>query len=92
MFSHIEKDHVEFLSNLKTLCPPKKRMDQFMTRAAGNFEMEVPFWEQVEKLKRQEKDTTDEIKWSEINIKLEKAEKDAAEIKKKIEDAEKNGT
>ena len=63
-----------------------------MTRAAGNFELEVPFWEQVEKLKRQEKDTTDEIKWSEINKKLEKAKKDAAEIKKKREDAEKTGT
>ena len=74
MFSHIEKDHSEFLSNLKTLfLPAKKRMDQFMTSATENFELEVPSWEQVEKLHRQEK----------INKKLEKAKKDGAEIKKK---------
>jgi len=87
IFTHIESEHSDFLQHLCTMFPPaKKRMDQFMTKAAENFDLVVPTWDQVEKLQKVEKDKEVAL------IKLEK-EKQAAlrklEMQKKIEEAEK---
>jgi len=102
IFTHIEKDHSDFLQNLYTMFPPaKKRMEQFMTKAAENFELEVPTWAQVEKLQRQEKDKKDELKRVEkekedverkleMAKKLEEAKNARAELQAKREEAEKN--
>jgi len=91
IFSFIQKNHPEFLNNINTMFPPaKKRMEQFMAKAAENFELEVPTLQHVQKLQEIEKNKREEAKREEIKKKLEKAKQDAAEIKKKREEAEKN--
>jgi len=91
IFIHIEKEFPDFLTNLYKMFPPaKKRMDQFMTKAAENFDLEVPTWEDVEKLQRLEKEKENELKRLEMKKKLEEAKKAGAEIKRKREEAEKN--
>ena len=70
IFSHIEKNHPEFLNNIYTMFPPaKKRMDQFMAKAAENFKLEVPTVEQVEKLREIERNKKEEARREEINNK-----------------------
>merc|ERR1719206_764881 len=65
-------------------------MDQFLAKAAENFDLEVPTLEQVEKLEEIEKNRKEASRREEMKKKLEKAKQDAAEIKKKREEAEKN--
>eukprot|EP00092_Neocalanus_flemingeri_P105061 GFUD01134622.1.p1 GENE.GFUD01134622.1~~GFUD01134622.1.p1 ORF type:complete len:663 (-),score=244.62 GFUD01134622.1:238-2226(-) len=101
IFTHIDEEHSDFLLHLCSMFPPaRKRMDQFMTRAAQNFELVVPTWEFVEKLQRMEKEKAENIKRIEkekqaelrkleMKQKLEEAEKARAEMKKKREEAEK---
>ena len=52
--SYLESTHPTFLENLVAMFPPaKKRMDQFVQRAAENFDLTVPTWQQVERLQRE---------------------------------------
>jgi len=91
IFSYIEKNQSEFLNSMYIMFPSaKKRMDQFLAKAAENFDLEVPTLEQVEKLEEIEKNRKEAARREEMKKKLEKAKQDAAEIKKKREEAEKN--
>lgn len=90
IFTHMENCHSEFLENLLTMFPPaKNRMEQFIIKAAENFDLEVPTWEQVEKLQRQEKEKQIEIEKIQMEKKLEEARQARAELKAKREEAEK---
>merc|ERR1719430_337224 len=73
IFSYIQENHPEFLNNIYTMFPPaKKRMDQFMAKAAENFELEVPTLKDVQKLQEIEKNKKEEARREEIKRKLKK--------------------
>merc|ERR1719312_796648 len=79
IFSFIEKNHSEFLNSMYIIFPSaKKRMDQFLAKAAENFDLEVPTLEQVEKLEEIEKNRKEAARREEMKKKLEKAKQDAA--------------
>ena len=81
---YLESTHPTFLENLVAMFPPaKKRMDQFLQRAAENFDLTVPTWQQVERLQREESDRIAAARKKEMEEKLQKAKQARAENEKK---------
>ena len=82
--TYLESTHPTFLENLIAMFPPaRKRMDQFVQRAAENFELTVPTWSLVEKLQKEESDRVAEARKKEMEEKLQKAKQARAENEKK---------
>merc|ERR1712054_350369 len=76
VFHHLETKHGDFLNHLYSMFPPaKKRMDQFVMKAAENFDLVVPTWEQVERMQKIEKEKQEKLRREEMNKKLEVAKK-----------------
>ena len=82
--SYIESTQPTFLENLISMFPPaRKRMDQFVQRAAENFDLTVPTWQQVERLQKEESDRVAAVRKKEMEEKLQKAKAARAENEKK---------
>ena len=58
-------------------------MDQFVQRAAENFELTIPTWQMVEKLQKEESDRVAAARKKEMEEKLQKAKQARAENEKK---------
>jgi len=75
MMPHLEEKHQDFLDMLYTIFPPaKKRMPQFIEKAASKFELRIETAQEVDKLV-----AAKEKKEREEKMKVMKAEKEARE-------------
>lgn len=78
---YIEANHPQFLENLIAMFPPaKKRMEQFLQKAAENFDLIVPTWQLVERLQKVESDKAAAERKKEMEERLQKAKEARAEM------------
>ena len=91
--AHIEEEHKVFLDNLEHMFPPaKKRIGQFIEKAAENFDMRVPTWRMVERLQQEESERVEEEKKrerAEREKKLKEAREELARKRKEEEEQRK---
>ena len=80
MLAHIETEHKVFLEGLEQMFPPaKKRMGQFIEKAAENCDLRVPTWSLVEKLQKVESDRVAAEQKKEREERMAKAKKEREE-------------
>ena len=80
----IEANHPQFLENLFAMFPPaKKRIEQFMLKAANDFDLIVPTWQMVEKLQKEESDRAAWERKKEMEERLQKAKEARAEMERR---------
>ena len=84
MYSHIQANHPQFLENLSKMVPPAmKRINEFLQRAAENFDLIVPTRELVRKLEQEECDRLARKRKEEMEERLQKAKEARAEMERK---------
>ena len=87
IMAHLEAEHADFLELLYTIFPPaKKRMGQFVEKAADRFELRVPTAREVDKLEAEGKRKEQERVKKEREEEQERIKKEREEETKKIKE------